>query len=52
MQVERGIRYKEYGATFDAQLGEAKRQKAETSDKEAKRLAFYIFWNVKRDFDR
>ena len=52
MQVERGIRYKEMGATFDAQLADAKRQKSEASDREAKRLAFYIFWNVKRDFDR
>ena len=51
-QVERGIRYKEMGATFDAQLADAKRQKSEASDREAKRLAFYIFWNVKRDFDR
>jgi hypothetical protein len=52
LQVERGIRYKEMGATFDAQLADAKRQKSEASDREAKRLAFYIFWNVKRDFDR
>ena len=51
-QVERGIRYKEMGTTFDAQLADAKRQKSEASDREAKRLAFYIFWNVKRDFDR
>ncbi len=43
---------KEFAATFDAQLGAAKRQESEASDKEAKRLAFYIFWNVKRDFDR
>jgi hypothetical protein len=52
LQVERGIRYKEMGVTFDAQLADAKRQKSEASDREAKRLAFYIFWNVKRDFDR
>jgi len=52
LQVEGRIRTKEFAATFDAQLGAAKRQKSEASDKEAKRLAFYIFFNVKRDFDR
>ena len=46
------IRTQEFAATFDTQLGAAKRQQAENRDKEAKRLAFYIFWNAKRDFER
>ena len=51
-QVEHLIRTQELGATFDTQLAAAKRQQSEASDKEAKRLAFYLFWHTKTDFDR
>lgn len=51
-KIENRIRNQEFGATFDHQLGAAKQLKNEDRDREAKRLAFYIFWNVKRDFAR
>lgn len=52
LQVETHLRQQNYAVTFDRQLGAAKAQKGETADREAKRLAFYIFWNAKGNFDR
>ena len=33
--------------TFTGALGQATREERVTSDKEAKKLAFYLFWNIK-----
>ena len=41
-----------YGMTFDDRLGAALGDHADTTEREAKRLAFYIFWNVKHEFSR
>ena len=38
--------------TFDDTLARAKDAKASTREREAKRLAFYIFWNCKSEYDR
>ena len=38
--------------TFDDRLGAALGQHEGATEREAKRLAFYIFWNVKHDFSR
>lgn len=46
------MRQQNYAVTFDRQLGAAKAQKGEAADREAKRVAFYIFWNTKGDTDR
>ena len=51
-QVGVHVRQQNYAVTFDRQLGAAKAQKGEVADREAKRLAFYIFWNTKGDTDR
>ena len=46
------MRQQNHAVTFDRQLGAAKAQKGEAAGREAKRLAFYIFWNAKGDIDR
>jgi hypothetical protein len=38
--------------TFDDRLGAALGQREGATEREAKRLAFYIFWNVKHEFSR
>ena len=50
--MEAHIRDNSYAMTFDATLGRAKDAKAANREREAKRLAFYIFWNCKSEFMR
>ena len=38
--------------TFADQLGEAQESDELNSTKEARKLAFYLFWNVRPNFDR
>ena len=38
--------------TFADQLGEAQESDELNSKKEARKLAFYLFWNVRPNFDR
>ena len=38
--------------TFDDRLSAALGDHESTTEREAKRLAFYIFWNVKHEFTR
>ena len=38
--------------TFADQLGEAQESDELNSKKEARKLAFYLFWNVRPDYDR
>ncbi|KAK9815600.1 hypothetical protein WJX72_006571 [[Myrmecia] bisecta] len=56
-QVEKHMRKNKLKVTFADRLGEAKHaggdQESEVSSKnEAKKLAFYLFWNIKPYFDR
>eukprot|EP00891_Asterochloris_glomerata_P004863 jgi/Astpho2/4863/Aster-05797 len=46
-KVEKHIRKAKLTVTLTDQLGQAKNAGGLTSDKEAKRLAFYLYWNVK-----
>ena len=52
MQVEKHIRKNNLTVTFTDQMGQAKHSEAVTGEKEAKKLAFYLFWNVKPYFTR
>ena len=45
--MEKHIRKAKLTVTLTDQLGQAKNAGGLTSDKEAKRLAFYLYWNVK-----
>ncbi len=38
--------------TFYDELGQMERREKVTNENEAKRLAFYLFYNVKTDFER
>ena len=51
-QVEAHIHENNYAMTFDATLGRAMSDKLVSQEREAKRLAFYIFWNCKSEFER
>lgn len=51
--VEKHIRKNKLQVTFADQLGAAKHNEGEVNSKnEAKKLAFYLFWNIKPYFDR
>ncbi len=52
VQVEEHVQQYSYGVTFDDRLGAALDAHEDTTEREAKRLAFYIFWNVKLEFTR
>jgi len=52
VQVEEHVQQYSYGMTFDDRLGAALDAHDATTEREAKRLAFYIFWNVKQEFAR
>jgi hypothetical protein len=52
LQVEEHFQQQDYGMTFDDRLGAALGQREGATEREAKRLAFYIFWNVKHEFSR
>lgn len=51
-QVEEHVQQHTYGMTFDDRLDAALGDHEDTTEREAKRLAFYIFWNVKHEFTR
>ena len=49
----RHIRENKLRMTFTDALGQAQSQPdGVSSQKEARRLAFYLFWNVRTDYDR
>lgn len=52
LQVEKHLRKNNLTVTFTDQMGQAKHSEAVTGEKEAKKLAFYLFWNVKPYFTR
>lgn len=52
MQVEKHIRKNNLTVTFTDQLGQAKHSEHVTGEKEARKLAFYLFWNIKPYFTR
>ena len=52
-QLVRHMREAKLRVTFTDALGAAQAQPdAVSSRKEARRLAFYLFWNVRTDYDR
>ena len=51
-QVEKNIRKNNLTVTFTDQLGQAKHSEHVTGEKEARKLAFYLFWNIKPYFTR
>jgi len=51
-QVEKHIRKNNLTVTFTDQLGQAKHSEHVTGEKEARKLAFYLFWNIKPYFTR
>ena len=52
VQVEKHIRKNNLTVTFTDQLGQAKHSEHVTGEKEARKLAFYLFWNIKPYFTR
>ena len=52
LQVEKHIRKNNLTVTFTDQLGQAKHSEHVTGEKEARKLAFYLFWNIKPYFTR
>ena len=52
IQVEKHIRKNNLTVTFTDQLGQAKHSEHVTGEKEARKLAFYLFWNIKPYFTR
>jgi len=50
--VEKHIRKNNLTVTFTDQLGQAKHSEHVTGEKEARKLAFYLFWNIKPYFTR
>lgn len=51
-QMEKYIRKNALQVTFRDTLSRAERREVVTSEQEAKKLAFYLFWNVKSDYAR
>ena len=51
-QVEAHIQQHTFAMTFDDTLSRAMASTAASREREAKRLAFYIFWNCKSEFMR
>ncbi len=52
-ELVRHIRENKLRMTFTDALGQAQSQPdGVSSQKEARRLAFYLFWNVRTDYDR
>lgn len=51
-RVEKHIRKNNLRATFTDQLGRTGALDEVASLNEAHQLAFYLFWNIKTDFDR
>ena len=52
VQVEAHIQQHTFGMTFDDTLLRAMGSTTASREREAKRLAFYIFWNCKSEFMR
>lgn len=50
--MEKHIRKNNLTVTFTDQLGQAKHSEHVTGEKEARKLAFYLFWNIKPYFTR
>lgn len=51
-RMEAHMRENKLRVTFTEKLSRAAVAEEVTSKREAKRLAFYIFWNVQQDADR
>lgn len=51
-RLEKHMRENKLRHTFADQLGEAQESDELNSKKEARKLAFYLFWNVRPNFDR
>lgn len=51
-RMEKYIRRNALQVTFHDELNQAERREVVNSDQEAKKLAFYLFWNVKADYGR
>lgn len=51
-KMEQYIRKNALQVTFRDELNATERQESVTSKSEAKKLAFYLFWNVKADLER
>ena len=51
-RMENYIRKNALQVTFKDELSATATQEDVTSETEAKKLAFYLFWNVKADLDR
>ena len=51
-RLEKHMRENKLRHTFADQLGEAQESDELNSKKEARKLAFYLFWNVRPDYDR
>lgn len=51
-KLEKHMRENKLRHTFADQLGEAQESDELNSKKEARKLAFYLFWNVRSNFDR
>uniref|UniRef100_A0A1D2ACS5 EF-hand domain-containing protein n=3 Tax=Auxenochlorella protothecoides TaxID=3075 RepID=A0A1D2ACS5_AUXPR len=51
-RMEKYIRRNALQVTFRDELNQAERREVVNSDQEAKKLAFYLFWNVKADYGR
>ena len=52
VQVEEHIQEHTFAMTFDDTLSRAMGSTVSSRAREAKRLAFYIFWNCKSEFTR
>lgn len=51
-QMEKYIRKNALQVTFRDELNQAERREVVSTELEAKKLAFYLFWNVKADYAR
>jgi len=51
-RLEKHMRENKLRHSFADQLGEAQESDELNSKKEARKLAFYLFWNVRPNFDR
>ncbi len=53
MQVEKHIRKNKLTAgTFSEQVGASSHADNESTDREARKLAFFLYWNIKPTFTR
>ena len=53
LQVEKHIRKNKLTAgTFSDQVGASSHATTESTDKEARKLAFFLFWNIKPTLSR